>query len=56
MKSVLAALVAYVSQAATGAVARAESALFANPRDVERLIALGLASPSGCRHAWGGGA
>jgi tetratricopeptide (TPR) repeat protein len=40
--------VVYVSQADTGAVARAESALAANPRDVDRLIALGLAQ-SGIR-------
>jgi tetratricopeptide (TPR) repeat protein len=40
--------VAYVSQADTGAVARAESALAAEPRNVERIIALGLAQ-SGIR-------
>lgn len=33
----------YRSQADTGAVARAESALAADPRDVDRLLALGLA-------------
>jgi tetratricopeptide (TPR) repeat protein len=35
--------VAYVSQPDTGAVARAESALAAEPRNVERIIQLGLA-------------
>ena len=40
--------VGYVAQADTGAVARAESALAADPRNVERIIALGLAQ-SGIR-------
>lgn len=39
---------AYYSQQDTGAVARADSALAAAPRDVERIIALGLAQ-SGVR-------
>jgi tetratricopeptide (TPR) repeat protein len=40
--------VSYASQPDTGAVARAESALAAAPRDVERILALGLAQ-SGIR-------
>jgi len=40
--------VAYYSQADTGAIARAESALAADPRNVERIIQLGVAQ-SGVR-------
>lgn len=43
-----AAGVEYRSQADTGAIARAESALAANPRSVERIIQLGIAQ-SGAR-------
>jgi tetratricopeptide (TPR) repeat protein len=43
-----AAGVAYRSQADTGAIARAESALAADPRNVERIIQLGIAQ-SGAR-------
>src|SRR5919202_2139710 len=40
--------VTYYSQADTGAIARAESALAADPRNVERVIQLGVAQ-SGAR-------